>query len=143
MTRYIAFVKIITNKTHRIYFCDGYILRNRVCKWKRMWMNFMITEKNGETIKNNLVKALKVNLPTLRKKYGISQADLGEKVGLSRQTISGIERGSIEMSWTVYLAIVCYFVMKNDNLFLFSDELDCEGIDLNLVQHYLKSENNG
>ena len=106
-------------------------------------MNFMITEKNGETTKNNLMKALKVNLPTLRKKYGISQADLGEKVGLSRQTISGIERGSIEMSWTVYLAIVCYFVMKNDNLFLFSDELDREGIDLNLVQHYLKSENNG
>ena len=103
----------------------------------------MEIEKNSEIIKTNLMKMLQDNLAVLRKKYGISQTDLGEKVGLSRQTISGIERGTFEISWTVYMAIICYFVMKNDNLFLFSDELDREGVDLGLLQQFLKNENNG
>jgi len=45
------------------------------------------------------------NLADFRKKAGLNQADLGGLVGVSRQTISLIERGDYNPSVTVALAI--------------------------------------
>ncbi len=45
------------------------------------------------------------NLADFRKKSGYNQADLGKLVGVSRQTISLIERGDYNPSVTVALAI--------------------------------------
>lgn len=42
----------------------------------------------------------------------ISQTELGKKVGLSRQTISSIERGTVELSWNNYLAIMMFVVVN-------------------------------
>lgn len=55
---------------------------------------------------NLLVK----RLPQIRKEMKISQTELGDKVGLSRQTISSIERGTVELSWNNYLAIMMFIV---------------------------------
>ena len=48
---------------------------------------------------------LRNNLADLRKKSGLNQADLGKLVGVSRQTISLIERGDYNPSVTVALTI--------------------------------------
>ena len=45
------------------------------------------------------------NLANFRKKAGYNQADLGKLVGVSRQTISLIERGDYNPSVTVALTI--------------------------------------
>ncbi len=45
------------------------------------------------------------NLVDFRKKAGLNQADLGKLVGVSRQTISLIERGDYNPSVTVALTI--------------------------------------
>lgn len=45
------------------------------------------------------------NLGDFRKKAGLNQADLGKLVGVSRQTISLIERGDYNPSVTVALTI--------------------------------------
>ncbi len=64
-------------------------------------------EKQQEMI-NQLVQ----KLPQIRKEMKISQTEFGKKVGLSRQTISSIERGSVNLSWNNYLAIMI-FIMAN------------------------------
>ena len=66
-------------------------------------------EKQQEMI-NILVR----RLPQIRKEMKISQTELGKKVGLSRQTISSIERGTVELSWNNYLAIMM-FIVANRN----------------------------
>ena len=45
------------------------------------------------------------NLADFRKKFGFNQAELGKLVGVSRQTISLIERGDYNPSVTVALTI--------------------------------------
>ena len=48
--------------------------------------------------KELLIKNMTENLPTLRKRLGISQEELSEKVGVSRSTIAGIENKKRSMS---------------------------------------------
>ena len=48
-------------------------------------------------------------LPRLRKELGISQTILGEKIGLSRQMVSSIERGVCPMTWSIFLSIALFF----------------------------------
>lgn len=68
-----------------------------------------ISVKQKEMI-DTLVKAM----PYLRKELGVSQTVLAEKVGLSRQMISLIERQLNPMTWTQFLAIVFFFKSNND-----------------------------
>ena len=49
--------------------------------------------------KNRLIAALSPELATLRTKAEISQEELAELIGISRQTYGTIERGTREMSW--------------------------------------------
>lgn len=45
----------------------------------------------------------------MRKNLKILQTGLGEKIGLSRQTISLIERKQLVLTWNNYLAIMMFF----------------------------------
>lgn len=63
-----------------------------------------------------MINILVKRLPQIRREMKISQSELGKKVGLSRQTISSIERGTVELSWNNYLAIMM-FVVVNRNKF--------------------------
>lgn len=61
-----------------------------------------------------LIEQLVQRLPQIRREMNISQTDLGEKVGLSRQTISAVERGGVSLSWNNYLAIMMFIVANRD-----------------------------
>ena len=61
-----------------------------------------------------MVSTLTQALPFLRKEIGVSQTELANKVGVSRQMISLIERQIQPMSWTLFLAIVFFFKSNND-----------------------------
>lgn len=63
---------------------------------------------NQEQLTGSLSRAL----PYIRKEIGVSQTDLANKVGISRQMISLIERQLRPMTWTLYLAIM-YFIKCN------------------------------
>ena len=54
------------------------------------------------------------NLPTLRMTAGFTQAQLGKKVGMSRQSIVAIENEKRPLPWSLYLAMVLVF-MQNEN----------------------------
>ena len=51
------------------------------------------------------IKLLQENLQTIRKLIGWTIDDLGEKIGVSKQTISNLENANTKMSLTQYIAI--------------------------------------
>jgi len=53
--------------------------------------------------------AMAENLPTLRAKLGLSQSDLAELIGVTRQTISAAENKSRDLSWTNFLSLLFLF----------------------------------
>ena len=64
---------------------------------------------NEDAIKKDLTRKLTHELPVLRARLGISQADISKKIGISRQTYNSIEIKKREMSWTVFVALVAVF----------------------------------
>lgn len=64
---------------------------------------------------------LRNNLADFRKKSGLNQADLGKLVGVSRQTISLIERGDYNPSVTVALTIAKVLGVDINEIFSLED----------------------
>ncbi len=73
----------------------------------------VISEINKEELLSDFV----TKLPEIRKKIGISQSELGDKVGLSRQSISSIERGTVQLSWNIFLAIALVVFVNDPDIF--------------------------
>lgn len=66
----------------------------------------MIYEENR---KNEYIETLTSELPVLRARLHISQADLARGVGISRQTYSLIETGKQQMTWVTFMATIAFF----------------------------------
>lgn len=62
------------------------------------------------------------NLSELRKEKGINQTDLGSMVGVSRQTISLIERGDYNPSITVALSLAKVFDLSVEDIFTLEED---------------------
>lgn len=71
----------------------------------------MISEKwsISANYKNTSIAVLQENLSALRARADISQEELSNIIGVSRQTYSAIESGKRVMSWSVYLSLVFFF----------------------------------
>lgn len=70
--------------------------------------NYCSMEARGK-----LIETFISELPVLRARAKVSQETVAEKVGISRQTYSGIETGRRDMSWTNFLALIAFF-QNND-----------------------------
>lgn len=74
------------------------------------------------------------NLPVLRVATQMTQAQLADRVGVSRQTIVAIETRKRPMPWTLYLAIMFVFMRCKgsktllEKLDLFDDEFITMGL---------------
>lgn len=66
-------------------------------------------------MKNNRLKQL-------RKEKGVSQIDLGERLGLSNASISRYETGGLEPNITTLKKLATYFKVTIDYLVGYSDE---------------------
>lgn len=62
-----------------------------------------------EEEKEHFITILTPNLSLLRKRADISQEELANLIGVSRQTYSAIERKIRRMSWGTYLSLVMFF----------------------------------
>ena len=71
-----------------------------------------------ELDKKELMEDFVKHLPKIRKRLGISQSELGERVGLSRQSISSIERENVQLSWNVFLAIILVVWINDPDFFM-------------------------
>jgi len=61
-------------------------------------------------------------IPKLRKENKLSQAELGEIVGVTRQTITSIETGKYIASLPLAYKIAKYFGLKIEDVFLLEEE---------------------
>lgn len=59
--------------------------------------------------RDEYIKKLTDELPVLRARVHISQAELARGVGISRQTYSLIETGKQAMTWVTFMAMIAYF----------------------------------
>ena len=49
------------------------------------------------------------DLPVLRARLGLSQEELAECVGVSRQTYNALENKTRKMSWSTCMALIAFF----------------------------------
>lgn len=70
--------------------------------WKRLW-------SRGKEVKNRLRE--------LRKARGLNQADLAEAIGVSRQTVIGIEADKYDPSLPIAYRLSAYFDVAVEDLF--------------------------
>ena len=84
------------------------------------------------------IEILVENLAALRARIGITQEELANIIGVSRQTYYSLETGKREMTWPVFLALIFVFdsvkemsemirelrIYPIDLVLRFNDELD-------------------
>lgn len=64
---------------------------------------------------------MKTKIPELRKKYKLSQEELANEVGVTRQTITSIECGKYVASLPIAYKIAKYFNLTIEEIFDFSE----------------------
>lgn len=69
---------------------------------------------------------LRNNLKDYRALMGVNQQEMGRMVGVSRQTISQIERGDYSPSVTLALKIAKVFSVKVEDIFDYVEEQENE-----------------
>ena len=76
--------------------------------------------------REDLIDSLTKFLSILRAAIGISQGELAEYVGISRQTYCAIEQGKRQMSWSTFCALYLFFSSnsKTFNLLKVHHDLD-------------------
>lgn len=85
-----------------------------------------MTDKDREALTVNMAD----NLPTLRKKMGVSQEDLAEVIGVSRSTIAAIENKKRALSWNMFLSLILIFTKNKETekllsvMEIYTDELN-------------------
>ncbi len=67
-----------------------------------------------EVDKTMLMERMAKNLSVFRTKLGVSQEDIAERLGITRQTISAFESGQRKLTWSVFLALVLLFFRNQE-----------------------------
>lgn len=70
---------------------------------------------------------MKNRIEEIRKARGIRQEDFAKVLGVSRQTISSLERGRYNPSIFLAYKIAKYFEMTIEEVFIFDEEEVCAG----------------
>ena len=78
-----------------------------------------MTQRRDGAMQDEYISRMVKNLPVLRAAVGLTQEQLGAKLGVSRQTIVAIENGKSPLTWSMYLAMVCVFQNCNESKVLF------------------------
>ena len=68
----------------------------------------------NEKTKELLVERMTENLVVLRAKLGITQAELADIAGMSRQTILAIEKKQRPMTWNTFLSLLFIFSLNKN-----------------------------
>jgi putative transcriptional regulator len=65
---------------------------------------------------------MKNNVTELRKTFDLSQAALGDLVGVSRQTINSLEKGKYNPSITLAFKLAKVFNCSIEDIFIYEEE---------------------
>jgi len=84
-------------------------IHGRTITWEELMDKEILYTNLDEVDRNKLIQLLTDELPVLRAKIGVSQSELSNIIGVSRQTYSSIETKKREMSWNTYLSLILFF----------------------------------
>lgn len=103
----------------KMNFVEQTILRNNLIYFRVLMFQkgVCMYRDNSDFLQKEMMQDLAENLPDLRRKLKITQTELGKRVGLSRQTISSIERKTVTMTWNNYLALMMFFTANSTDVF--------------------------
>lgn len=79
------------------------------------------------------------NMKSLRQEVGITQEQLAEIVGVSRQTVSYLEKGEYNPSLKIAHDIARYFEKSIDDIFTYEPVITIKRKQFNLTQEQLAS----
>ena len=91
-------------------------------------------QNNPEFEKEYYQKLMAKHLPELRKTLGISQSDLADFIGSTRQSINSIENQKRPMMWDTFMSLMLLFISNNDT----RKQLDELEIDTKKISNFLK-----
>lgn len=89
---------------------------------------------NPDFEKEYYQKLMAEHLSELRKTLGISQSDLAEYIGSTRQSINSIENKKRPMMWDTFMSLMLLFISNNDT----KKQLDELEIDTKKISNFLK-----
>lgn len=92
----------------------------------------VLTEREKKLFKQCLAE----NMQMLRGKLGISQAELAETLGVSRQTINAVENGRQNMSWNLFISLILFFSYNQDTKELLPIIMN----DMQKIEDYLNTK---
>ena len=92
-----------------------------------------MNDKEKEVLIQNMVD----NLPTLRKRLGVTQEGLAALAGISRSTLANIENRKRRMTWNNFLALLLIFIKNKDTDKL----LNVMGIYTDELNEFIKQDN--
>ncbi|NHI91772.1 MAG: helix-turn-helix domain-containing protein [Candidatus Lokiarchaeota archaeon] len=84
-------------------------------------------------------RKLMSNMKSLRQEVGITQEQLAEIVGVSRQTVSYLEKGEYNPSLKIAHDIARYFEKSIDDIFTYEPVITIKRKQFNLTQEQLAS----
>lgn len=70
--------------------------------------------EDASATRKQLIGLLVNELPVLRAKASVSQAERADKIGISRQIYNALETGKKEMDWTLFVALMAVFLHDED-----------------------------
>ena len=80
--------------------------------------------------KDILILNMVDNLPTLRKRLDMTQADLAAKIGVGRSSLTSIENKKRPMTWNMFLSLILIFTKNKETdrllnvMEIYTDELN-------------------
>lgn len=80
--------------------------------------------------KDILIRNMVYNLPTLRKRLDMTQAELAAKIGFGRSSLTAIENKKRSMTWNTFLSLILIFTKNNETdkllnvMEIYTDELN-------------------
>ena len=90
-----------------------------------------------DTRKDELIDILTKELPVLRTKVGLSQQELANRMGVSRQTYGAIENKRQKMTWNNFVTLLLLFKSNDDT----AKQIDWIGAYPPELDQYLKLSN--
>lgn len=73
--------------------------------------------ETSEFDKRKVLESFSKKIPYIRRELHLSQTELGEKLGMSRQSVSSIERGVVQLTWDTFLALLVIIMVNDEDLF--------------------------
>ena len=73
--------------------------------------------ENSELDKRDILNSFAKRIPNIRKELHMSQTELGKKLGISRQSISSIERGTVPLTWDTFLALLMVIMVSDEAMY--------------------------